>query len=315
MRKRNVHIEAWPSLPGERQEREHFIGTALALGLAGLSAAGALGGAAIQSNAAKSAAQTQANAGNQAINFQQGIFNQQQKNQQPFLDAGQQSIGQLMQALQSGKFGPGSTGQVPQFTGGTFAAPTLDEARATPGYQFTAQQGSKGILQGAAAAGGAISGGTLKALDTFNTGLADSTYNDVFNRSLSTYNEGLSKYQAQLQGYGAGLAGQQQEFNQLFAPAQLGENASANINQTGTQLGQSVGNLMTGIGNATAAGQVGSANALSSGISGATNGILQSILFKNLFGGTGKALPGTVGGNAVPPSGNFSDFLGGIPPG
>ncbi len=271
MRKRNVHIEAWPSLPGERFDRQNFVGTALALTLAGLSAAGALGGAAIQGSAAKSAAQTQANAGNQAIDFQKQIFQQQQENQQPFLNAGSQSIGQLMQALQSGKFGPGSTGPVPQFTKGDFTAPTLEEARSSPGYQFTAQQGNKGILQGAAAAGGAISGGTLKALDSFNTGLADSTYNDVFNRSLSTYNEGLSKYQAQLQGYGAGLAGQQQEFNQLFAPAQLGENASANIGQTGSQLGQSVGNLMTGIGNAQAAGTVGSANAYSGALSSATN--------------------------------------------
>mgnify|MGYP001011198921 CR=1 FL=1 len=45
-------------------------------------------------------------------------------------------------ALSSGKFGFGS---LPDFK-----APTAEEARATPGYQFTQQQGEQGILRGAA---------------------------------------------------------------------------------------------------------------------------------------------------------------------
>ena len=179
------------------------------------------------SNAAKTASSQEVNQQQQALDFQKQMFATQQANQAPYLAAGNTSLGKLMGDLQSGQLGPGSLGAVPQFTG-SFSAPTLAEAQQTPGYQFTAQQGSKGILQGAGAAGGAISGGTLKALDSFNTGLADSTYNDVFNRALQTYNTGLQGYQAQLQGYQTGANAQQQGFNQLLAPAQLGENATAN---------------------------------------------------------------------------------------
>ncbi len=233
-------------------------------------------------NAAHTAADQQAAAGQQAIDFQKSIFDQQQKNQQPYLDAGSTSIGHLMQLIGSGKFGADSTGTVPEYNG-HFTAPTLEEARNSPGYQFTAQQGSKGVLQGSAAAGGAISGGTLKALDSFNTGLADQTYGNVFNRSLSTYQTGLQDYQAKLAGYGAKLAGQQQEFGQEFAPAQLGENATQNLNTQGGQVATNVGNLMTQVGNAQAAGTVGGANAIGGAVSGGLNGLTQSLLFSKLL--------------------------------
>ena len=234
------------------------------------------------SSAAKTASSQEVAQQNQALDFQKQVFAQQQANQAPYLAAGSTSLGQLMTALGNGTCGAGSLGAVPQFTG-SFTAPTLADAQQTPGYQFTAQQGSKGILEGAAAAGGAISGGTLKALDSFNTGLADSTYNDVFNRALQTYNTGLQGYQAQLQGYQTAANAQQQEFSQMFAPAQLGENATANINQTGTQVSQNVGNLMSQIGQSEAAGTVGSANAITSGVSGAANSASQTLLLSQLL--------------------------------
>ena len=236
------------------------LGTALLVG--GLaSAGGSVASGLLGSNAATTAAGQEVNQENQALDFQKQMFATQQANQAPYLAAGTTSLGQLMTALGNGTFGSGSLGAAPQFTG-TFTAPTLAQAQQTPGYQFTAQQGSKGILEGSGAAGGAISGGTLKALDSYNTGLADSTYNDVFNRALQTYNTGLQGYQAQLQGYQTAANAQQQEFSQMFAPAQLGENATANINQTGTQASTNVGNLMSSIGQSQAAGTVGSSNAL-----------------------------------------------------
>lgn len=257
-----------------------MIGTTAALIMGGLSAAGALGGAKMSSNAAKSAAQTQANAGNQAIDFQREIFGTQQENQRPYMEVGATSIQDIMKAIQSGKFGAGSTGMgdLP-----TFEAPTLEEARATPGYEFTQQQGNKGIMQGAAAAGGAINGGMFRELAKFNTGLADQTYNDVFNRKMATYG-------AALQGYNTKLGGQAQEFAQMFAPAQLGQGAVQNINQTGANVAGNVGNLLTQVGNSQSAGTVGSANAMSQGLSGATSGLVQSWLMKYL---KQPALPGT----------------------
>ncbi len=211
------------------------------------------------SNAASTASGQQVSAGQGAINFLQGNLGQQQGSQQPFTDAGTLSIGMLMQALKNGTFGPGSLPGVPQFS-----APTLQDAQNSPGYQFAAQQGSKGILQGAAAAGGAISGGTLKALDAFNTNLADSSYGDVFNRALSTYGAGL-------QGYQANLARQAQEYNQLFQPAVLGETAIQNLNNNRTNAGVSIAELMTQIGNAQAAGTIGSSNANNAAWAGIAN--------------------------------------------
>jgi hypothetical protein len=55
------------------------------------------------------------------------------------------------------------------------SATTLAALQATPGYQFTQQQGETGILN-AASAGGGVSGNTLAALDQYNTGLASGTY-------------------------------------------------------------------------------------------------------------------------------------------
>ncbi len=217
-------------------------------------------------NASNTASGQQVDAGNQAIDFLKGNLGQQQGSQQPFTDAGTLSIGMLMKALQNGTFGPGSLPGVPQFN-----APTLQDAQNSPGYQFAAQQGSKGILQGAAAAGGAISGGTLKALDAFNTNLADSTYGDVFNRALSTYGAGL-------QGYQTNLARQAQEYQQLFQPSVLGETAVQNLNNNRTQAGVGIADLMTQIGNARAAGTIGSTNATNRGLGDFSNILSQGIV-------------------------------------
>lgn len=224
-----------------------------------------------KADAARDAANAQVAAAGQGLDAIKGIEGQQQGNQQPFINAGTSSLAQILQGFSNGTFG--SPTQAPTFQGGTFAAPTLADAQGTPGYQFTAQQGSKGILQGAAAAGGAISGGTLKALANYNTGLADSTYNDVFNRSLSTYNAGLSKYQAQLQGYGAQQQANQQAFSQLFAPTQLGENAAGNLNSSLGQDAGAIADLYGQQGNARAAGIVGASNQQWGGIQSGMNSL------------------------------------------
>lgn len=215
--------------------------------IGGIGAAGSVASSAIGAHAAGSAADKELSAEQQALQITQA-------NQQPYTDAGKQSLSQLMTAIQNGTFGPGS---IP-----AFKAPTADEARATPGYQFTATEGAKGILQASAASGGAISGGTAKALESFNSGLADSTYNDTFNRSLSAY-------QAQ-------LTGQNQAYQQLFEPTQLGEAATQNTNST-------IGQLYGQIGQSGAAGTVGTANAVTGGISSATNSLTQSLLLSQLL--------------------------------
>lgn len=214
--------------------------------IGGIGAAGAVGSAAIGAHASGSAADKEVAANQAAIE-------QTQKNQQPYLDLGSSSVAQLMKALQSGQFGPGST---PNFT-----APTLQEAEQTPGYQFAQEQGAKGILEASAASGGAISGGTARALESFNTGLANSTYSDRFSQALQTYQ--------------ATLANQNQQYQQLFAPIGIGETAASGTSANVSQLLQSMGQSQ-------AAGTVGTANAINSGIGGATNSLTSGLLLSQL---------------------------------
>lgn len=238
------------------------IGTAIAIG-AGVTAAGGIASSAIGANAAS-------NASNQQISAEKSAEQQTQANQAPYLAAGQQSLSTLMGDLNNGTFGPGS---IPSFT-----APTLAAAEATPGYQFSQQQGDKGILEAQAASGGAITGGTAKSLSGFNQNLAQTDYSNVFDQALSTYQ--------------AALSGQNQAFNQLYAPVALGEAATQNQNASLSQLLQAQGN-------SAAAGTIGASNAITSGIGNTTNSISSSLslgtLLKNLNGGGGTTPTPTLG--------------------
>lgn len=236
------------------------IGT-VGLIAAGLGAAGSLGSSLIASNAAGKAATEQEQATEQGIAEQQREFNIEQQNSAPFVQAGQQSIAQIMAGLQNGTFGPGS---IPNFT-----PPTLAQAQQTPGYQFTQQQGDKGVLEGAAAAGGAISGGSLKSLDQYNTNLANTTYSNIYNQALSTY--------------GANLTNQAQQFGQLVAPAQIGSGSTAAINATGSGTASSIAGLLQNLGTSQAAGTVGSAGAISTGIAGAATSLSQGLTLPYLL--------------------------------
>lgn len=236
------------------------IGTALAIG--GITAAGSVASSAIGAHAASSAADKQVTQENQALDFQKQVYADQQANQAPYLAAGKTSLSKIMEGLSNGTFGPGSIKP--------FAAPTAAEAAQTPGYQFTRSEGNRGVSAAASAGGRSLSGGTLKALDRYNTGLADSTYGDTFSRAL--------------QGYQAQLAGQSQSYNELAGIAGTGQTATQSLNNTGTATAQNVGNIMSQIGSAQAGGILGSANSINSGIGGATNGITQSLLLQSLFG-------------------------------
>lgn len=296
------------------------IGTTGAIiAAAGLGLGGSLASSAIGANAATTAAGQQVSADEQAIQLQRDIFAQQQANFAPFLQAGQTSVTALMSALGLApggptgppQFGPGSLPPVPQFTG-QFHVPTLQEAQAQPGYEFALQQGLKGITQAGAAAGGAISGGTLKAADQFANNLAETNYQNVFNQNLAQWNTGLDAYKAQLAGYGTTLAGQAQQFGELLAPIQIGAGAAGTVGQFGSNAAAGIGSLLQGIGNSQAAGTVGSANALTSGISGGTNAALQAILLKGLLGTGGGG--GGIGLAGLTPSGSLDLSIPGYAP-
>jgi hypothetical protein len=85
-------------------------------------------------------------------------------------------------------------------TGGN--AGILAQLQATPGYQFTQQQGIDAIQNSASAQGGVVSGNRLKNLQTFGSGLASQTYNNYISQLL-----GLSTIGANAAAGGTTAAG------------------------------------------------------------------------------------------------------------
>jgi hypothetical protein len=234
----------------------------IALGVAG-AVAGGIGSAVAgseQAGAAKSAAQLQADEAAQSLAFQKQEWNTQQQNLAPFLKAGTQAEGELSDLTST----PGQ-GLLTPWTE-QFKAPTAAEAKATPGYQFIREQGNEALQRSAAASGGLLTGGTAKALDQFNTGLADTTYGETYSRALQEYQTAYNTFQNN----------QTNTFNRLATQAGVGQTTAstlgnqgqaaastvAGINSTaGTQIGQNINNA----GAATASGYSGVANAVTSG--------------------------------------------------
>lgn len=226
----------------------------VAAAIAGGAVAG-LAGSAISAGAASDAAQTQADAANNAAALQNKQWQQTQKNLQPYMDLGSSYINPLKDALAN-----------PMLTQ-RFSAPSASDAAATPGYHFTLDQGLKSVQNSAAARGLGTSGAALKGAANYATGLADSTYNDVFNRALQTFNTNYSS--------AANNA------NRLLCVVGNGQNAAATNGSLGANAVGNIGNTLTSGANAQAAGMVGSANALAGGMNSVANGAMTYGLLNN----------------------------------
>ena len=220
--------------------------------LGGIAAAGSLGGALIQSSAAKSAAQTQADAANNASNNTLSMFNTTQQNLAPFLSAGQNALTGLQSLTGSGPGGNPLTAPLTK----PFQ-PTMDQLAATPGYQFTLQQGELATQNSYAAQGLGTSGAAAKGAANYAEGLASTTY------------------QQQFQNY---LSQNQQIYNMLGNQVSLGENAGATTGSQGLAATNQAGAFSTAGAAAQAAGTVGSANAYAGGLSSTANATTLGLL-------------------------------------
>jgi hypothetical protein len=201
----------------------------------------------------------QASAEKNAINAQMQMFNTASGYENPFIQTGQNALQQYMQSL------PGLTQP--------FTAATLPS---TPGYQFTLNQGQKGVQNGYAAQGLGSSGAAMKGASDYTTGLAQSTYNQ------------------QLQNY---LAQNQQIASLLYQPVQTGANAANALTGAAIQTGQGIGSSMVGEGNALAAGGAGVSNSVTGGV----NSALQYNLLQQLI--QARNNPAATVNNAIPSGG------------
>ncbi|MDR5802131.1 hypothetical protein [Caballeronia sp. LZ001] len=221
-----------------------------------------------QADAAKDAGNTQAAAANQAAQVAQQQYQQTRSDLQPYRDLGSSLVPALQDSLVNPWLGA-------QFSYGdyqapaAFTAPTQSEAEATPGYQFTLQQGLKAAQNSASARGLGSSGAALKGASTYANGLADSTYNDVYNRALQTYdtnaNNALTSYTTNrnnaLSNFTTNYGVASDATNRLLGLVNLGQNSAAMTGNLGAQTASTVGNDITSGAAAQAAGTVGAANA------------------------------------------------------
>ncbi|WP_156174076.1 DNA transfer protein p32 [Cupriavidus basilensis] len=236
-------------------------------------------GAAMSSSAAKSAANTQADAANRAADLQWQQFQQMQQNLQPYMDLGSNSISGLQALLNGG-------GLTQQFN----FNPSQKQLEQTPGYQFTLQQGLKGVDNAAAAKGLNLSGAQLKGISDYTTGLADQTYQQQYQNALQSF----------MTNYGINS----DQYNRLAGLVGLGQNAAAGVGNAGLQTASNVGNALMGGAAARAAGQVGSANAINGGIGslGSSVGLYSLLNNQNAMAnsGFGYSGPGSLfGGSAA----------------
>lgn len=234
-----------------------------------------------QADAATRAAQIQADASRYAADLQQKQYQENVARQQPFYQAGVNALPELVNASKYTPFG-------------------MDQFNADPGYAFRLSEGQKALDRSAAARGGLISGGALKAAATYGQNMGSQEYQNAFNRYQTERAATLNPLQSltgmgQTTAAGLGVAGQ---------------NMASNVGGYGMAGANATAGGMTDSAAARASGYVGGANALTGGLSQylsynqnqQQNNLLNSYL--NRQGGTGgySAPPGYIGAPSDAPT-------------
>lgn len=140
---------------------------------------------------------------------------------------------------------------------------SLADFNADPGYQFRMDQGLKGVQSSAAARGGLLNGGTLKALTQYGQDFASNEYGNAYNR----FNNDQST-----------------RFNRLSTIAGIGQTANNTIAGAGSNYANNVSQNQLAVGNANAANAIATGNAINNGI----NNISSYYTMKSLFGNNGQ---------------------------
>ena len=184
------------------------------------------GSSLLGANAANKAADTQAGAADRAAELQYKMYQENVQRQQPFLEAGVGALNKLTAAADYKPFG-------------------MDQYKADPGYAFRLSEGQKALDRQAAARGGLISGGALKAATRYGQDMGSQEYQNAFNR-----------YQTERAAM----------LNPLQSLAGVGQTTASNLGSAGQSYGTGAGEAYMGGANARASGYVGGANAITGGL-------------------------------------------------
>jgi len=182
-------------------------------------AAAALIGGRQSAKAAQSAADTSAAASDRASDLQREMFERNIELQAPFREAGVRALGKLEGAADYTPFG-------------------MQQFQQDPGYAFRLSEGQKALDRSAAARGGLISGGALKAAQRYGQEMGSQEYTNAFNR-----------YQTERSA----------RLNPLQSLAGVGQTSVNQLGAAGAQFANTMGNI--GLNQANVAGNAGMARA------------------------------------------------------
>jgi hypothetical protein len=182
--------------------------------------------ASMQSKAAGQASQVQSEAAGQSAALQEKMYRENVARQKPFYQAGVNALPELVQASKYTPFGQ-------------------EQFQQDPGYGFRLAEGQKALERSAAARGGLISGGALKAAQRYGQEMGSQEYTNAFNR-----------YQAERQA----------RLGPLQSLTGMGQTTANTIGGAGQTMAGNVGEAYMGGANARASGYVGGANAITGGL-------------------------------------------------
>jgi hypothetical protein len=226
-----------------------------------------IGSSLIGANASSQAASTQADAANRAADLQYKQYQEDVARQKPFYDVGVNALPELVAAS---KYTPFS----------------MKNFQQDPGYAFRLKEGQKQLERSAAARGGLISGGALKAATRYGQDMGSQEYMNAFNR-----------YQTERAA----------RLNPLQSLTGMGQTTANTLGTVGSNMASNVGNAMGSAAAARASGYVGGANALTSGLGTYLNYSQGQNMLGALRGGGGY---GTPAGYGTPVPGDYSSMQG-----
>jgi hypothetical protein len=183
-------------------------------------------GSGINAYSANKAAGEQSRAMDRTSELQYRQYREDVARQKPFYNVGVNALPELVKAS---KYTP--------FSMQTF--------RQDPGYAFRLKEGQQALDRSAAARGGLISGGALKAAQRYGQEMGSQEYTNAFNRYQAERTARLQPLQS--------LTG-------------MGQTTAQQIGSAGRSMASNVGDAMGSAAAARASGYVGGANALTSGL-------------------------------------------------
>jgi hypothetical protein len=165
------------------------------------------------------------------------MYNQTRADQEPYRQAGEKALNALVPLAMD------------------YRPFTAEKMYADPGYGFRLSEGQKMLDRQAAARGGLISGGALKAATRYGQDYASNEYTNALNRYLAERNAQLGPLQS--------LAG-------------VGQSATNYVGTAAQNMGQAQAQGAQAIGNAQASGYIGGSNVLNQALQGYGNYYLQN---------------------------------------